>query len=83
MLQKLITKALQEAVPPINPQGPVENWGQSGGWVQDLGDKWSQSGGWYLVIENDKATKVSQPDNSLTEVTKTVYKALSKAERKG
>lgn len=83
-LQKLINIALQEeAAPSVDHQGPVENWGQSGGWVQDLEGGWSQNGGWYLVIENDEVIKVSQPDSSLTKVTMTVYEALSKAEKQG
>lgn len=80
-LKDLINRALEEAVPKFDPGGPVENWGQSGGWVLSIEDKWSQDGGWYLVIEND-AVKASQPDDSLTKVTATVYKALSKAERR-
>lgn len=76
-LQQLIAKALE--VPPIDPQGPVENWGQTGGWVQETSG-WSQSGGWYLVVEN-KETKVSRPDESLNKVTATVYQALSKAQQ--
>jgi hypothetical protein len=78
-LQASINKALESAVPKIDPGGPVENWGQSGGWVQDLGDKWGQSGGWYLVVENDPGLKVANPDKSLANVTKIVYQALSKA----
>jgi hypothetical protein len=80
-LRQVIRKALQEAVPPINPGGPVEDWGQSGGWVQDLKDGWGQSGGWYLVIEKDEKIQVSRPDKALTKVTATVYKALSKAKQ--
>jgi hypothetical protein len=80
-LKLLINEAVQRAVPPVDPGGPVENWGQSGGWVQDLGDKWGQSGGWYLVVENREAVKVSTPDQALTKVTATVYQALSKAKQ--
>lgn len=82
-LEQLIRKAIEKAAPPIDPQGPIENWGQSGGWVRDFETGWSQSGGWYLVVENDKLIKVSQPDKSLTKVSTTVYEALSKAEQKG
>lgn len=79
-IQDIIKKAL--ARQPIDPGGPVENWGQSGGWVQDVKDNWGQRGGWYLVVEN-KATKVARPDKALTNVTASVYKALSKAKERG
>jgi hypothetical protein len=81
-LQDIIKRALESAVPKIDPGGPVENWGQSGGWVQDIRDHWGQSGGWYLVIGNEKPVKVSRPDKSVVNVTKTVYEALSKAKQR-
>ena len=59
----------------------ADGWSQSGGWVREQ-DNWPQSGGWYLS-KNDEHVKVSQPDNSLEQVTKSVYVALSKAEQNG
>ena len=82
-LNEIMKKILEDAVPDTDPGAPVENWGQSGGWVQDLHDKWSQSGGWYLVIENDKSIKVSRPNKSVVDISKTVYQALSKAKQHG
>ena len=79
-IQDIIRKAL--ARPPKDPGGPVEDWGQSGGWVQDVKDNWGQKGGWYLVVEN-KATKVARPDEAVTAVTASVYKALAKAKQRG
>lgn len=80
-LQELIKRALESAVPKVDPGGPVEDWGQNGGWVQDLGDHWSQSGGWYLVVGDSEAVKVSRPNESIANVTKTFYQAISKAEQ--
>jgi hypothetical protein len=77
-LKKLIDIALKQAVPPIDRGRPIENWGQAGGWVNDLHDNWGQDGGWYLGA-GDGEVKVSQPDAALTKVTATVYEALSKA----
>jgi hypothetical protein len=56
-----------------------DGWSQSGGWVLEQGG-WPQDGGWYLVID-DEVAKVSQPDDALEKVTKSVYVALSKAEQ--
>lgn len=78
-LQTIINRAFENAKPTIDPGGPVEDWGQSGGWVQDIGDSWSQSGGWYLVLENEAPVRVRLPDASLNNVTKNVYAALNKA----
>ncbi len=81
-LRKLIHEALAEAVPKPDPSGPIEDWGQNGGWVQDLKDGWGQAGGWYLVKENKK-TRVARPDKvataAITTVTATVVEALAKA----
>ena len=44
-LRKLIQDALEEAAPKPDPSGPIEDWGQNGGWVRDLKDGWGQSGG--------------------------------------
>jgi hypothetical protein len=81
-IQKLIDTALQEDAPKPDPAGPITDWPQTGGWVQDLGDKWPQKGGWYLVKE-DKKTKVARPEKAVTQaitaVTASVVQALTKA----
>jgi hypothetical protein len=81
-LRRLISKALEEAVPPIDPGGPIEDWGQRGGWVLDIKDNWPQKGGWYLTKEG-KRTKVRPEEKVVLEgvktVTETVVQALNKA----
>src|SRR5688572_26968143 len=83
-LKEILNRLLEEAAP--NPRLEVQDiFSQSGGWVQDNSpgqSPFDQAGGWFLSID-DQVTKVSRPDEALTQVTKTVYTALSKAEQIG
>ena len=77
-IKELLDRVLEEvAEGRIDPGGPVSDWSQSGGWVLES-DGWSQKGGWYLVREDVQLQRV-RPDESLENVTKNVYEALSKA----
>ena len=81
-LKEILDRLLEEADEGrVDPAGPVSDWGQSGGWVQES-DGWPQSGGWYLVLEDEPLRRV-RPDESLERVTKNVYEALTKAEQIG
>jgi len=80
-VQRIIQQVLTEAGSKFDPGVASDGWGQTGGWVLDLGDHWSQGGGWYLVVsENESAIQVSRPSEALSSVTATVYKALNNAE---
>ena len=80
-IKEMLDRVLEEVGGAPDPEGPISDWSQSGGWVQES-DGWPQSGGWYLVIENEKM-QVSRPDESLKAVTKNVYTAITKAKQIG
>ena len=80
-IKEALDKVLEETGGKPDPAGPVSDWSQSGGWVQES-DGWPQSGGWYLVLENEQLQAV-RPDESLEKVAKNVYKAITKAEQVG
>ena len=56
-LQQLIGKAVELAFPPIDPQGPVEDWGQSGGWVPG---SWRQLGAERRMVPGGRESGVRQ-----------------------
>jgi hypothetical protein len=80
-LKDIIAKTVEIGPIKIDLGGPVERWDQLGGWVNDLQNKWPQAGGWFLDLHGDPI-KVSQPDDSLANVTRSVYTALSAAKQR-
>jgi hypothetical protein len=76
-LKEILERALEEAQVEVKGLDVAGGWSQSGGWVREQ-DNWPQSGGWYLS-KNMEHVKAVRPDESLENVTKNVYVAISKA----
>jgi hypothetical protein len=86
---KLNRPQIQTKPKGIDPGGPVEQWGQNGGWYQDLKDGWGQKGGWVqdlggrgVLARADSVTRQIHKGSTIMKAQpRNVNDALEKAQQ--